>query len=345
MDAFFASVEQRDNPALKGKPVAVGGNSNRGVVAAASYEARKYGVKSAMPTVTARARCPQLILIQSNGAAYREASNIIQSVFFEYTDVVEPLSLDEAFLDVTFQKKGIRSATLLAKEIRARIWEETSLTASAGISYNKFLAKIASDVNKPNGQFVIPPEEALGFLEKLKIDSFFGVGKASAEKFHRLGIFTGADLKKFSKEALTGWFGKAGEHYYNIVRGIDNREVKPFRQRKSIGAEKTFETDIIERNELHRRLQACIERMYNSVEKKNIEGKTVTLKIKFTDFEVITRSVTLDKHTGYKSEIQKAAFDLLLKEWPLKKPVRLLGVSLSNFKDEDEPSKQMTLNF
>lgn len=346
MDAFFASVEQRNNPSLRGKPVAVGGNGKRGVISAASYEARKYGVHSAMPTVTAKARCPNLILVSSGASEYREISKTIQSIFFEYTDAVEPLSLDEAFLDVTFHKKGSNSATLLATEIRKQIYKQTELTASAGISYNKFLAKIASDINKPNGQFVIPPEDALRFLENLKIDRFFGVGKVSADKFHKLGIFSGADLKKYSKEALKGWFGKAGEYYFNIVRGIDNRKVIPYRQRKSIGAEKTFSSDIVAYNELYEKLTQCIDRMHASVEKKKCEGKTLSLKIKYSDFEVITRSRTFSEYTANKELIAREAYGLFDKQWPLNKPVRLLGVSMSNFKGEnDDAPTQMIMDF
>lgn len=345
MDAFFAAVEQRDNPSLRGKPVAVGGSSNRGVIAAASYEARKYGVKSAMPTVMAMAKCPHLILVKPNGKAYREASDIIQSLFFEYTDMVEPLSLDEAFLDVTFQNSGSQSATLLAQEIRSRIYSATGLTASAGVSYNKFLAKIASDVNKPNGIFVIPPEEAIAFLENLEIERFFGVGKAAAEKFHQLGVSTGLDLKRFTKEELTHWFGKAGAYYYNIVRGVDNREVKPFRERKSIGAEETFERDLVEINDLKARLLLVIDRMWKVINRKGVEGKTVTLKIKYFDFEMASRSHTLDIFVNNKNQIIKEALTLLQTELPLKKPVRLLGVTLSNFKTESDDPEQMTINF
>jgi DNA polymerase-4 len=344
MDAFFASVEQRDNPALRGKPVAVGGSSNRGVVAAASYEARKYGVRSAMPVVTALAKCPGLILVKPNGRAYKEASEIIRSIFFEYTDAVEPLSLDEAFLDVTFQKSGPPSATLIAKEIKAKIKEQTQLTASAGVSYNKFLAKVASDYKKPDGLFVITHEDALGFLEKLSIDQFFGVGKVSAQKFHELGIHCGADLKKCDLNSLKKWFGKAGEYYYQIVRGVDNRPVMPIRERKSIGAEQTFEKDIQNEEELIDRLLRSVDRMWRTVDRKETEGKTITIKIKFFDFEVITRSHTLDTFVFSKQQMAEEAVELLKKEFPLPKPVRLLGVTLSNFSSDLDKPKQMTLN-
>ncbi|MDA3930497.1 MAG: DNA polymerase IV, partial [Prolixibacteraceae bacterium] len=335
MDAFFASVEQRNRPELKGKAIAVGGSSNRGVVAAASYEARKFGVRSAMPTHKAMALCPHLILIKGNGKAYKEVSEIIQGIFHEYTDLVEPLSLDEAFMDVTFHKKGVHSATLIATEIRERILAETQLTASAGISYNKFLAKIASDINKPNGMFVIPPEDAISFLSDLKIDQFFGIGKVSAEKFHSLGIHTGKDLRRFDKNDLVRWFGKAGNYYYNIVRGIDNREVKPFRERKSIGAEQTFEKDIDSVDELNERLYRVIDRMWKTVERKTVAFKTVSLKLKYFDFEVITRSKTVDFYMDSKKEMINIAVSLLRDELPLPKAVRLIGVTVSNFEKEN----------
>lgn len=345
MDAFFASVEQRDNPALRGKPVAVGGSSNRGVVAAASYEARKFGVRSAMPTVTALARCPGLILVKPNGKAYRDASHTIHSIFHEYTDRVEPLSLDEAFLDVTFHKQGPNSATLIASEIKEKIRKQTQLTASAGISYNKFLAKIASEVNKPDGLFVIPPENAIAFLEELKIEQFYGIGKVSAEKFRELGIHTGKDLKRFKKQDLIHYFGKAGEYYYNIVRGVDNREVQPDAERKSIGAEQTFEKDVTDLIDLNDRLVRIINRMYRSVEHTQAEGRTVTLKIKFYDFEVITRSKTVDFYMGSLQQVQEIALSIFNDELPLPKSVRLLGVTLSNLRTDEELPEQMILNF
>jgi DNA polymerase IV len=345
MDAFFASVEQRDNPSLRGKPVVVGGSSRRGVVAAASYEARKYGIHSAMPTVTALARCPQLIVVGSNGRAYQEASQIIRSIFFDYTDLVEPLSLDEAFLDVTFSDSSHHSATLLAKEIKQRIREETQLTASAGVSYNKFLAKVASDYKKPDGLFVIPPEDALAFLEKLPIDKFFGVGKVFAQRFHDMGIVTGKELKAISRSDLVSWFGKSGGYYYDIVRGIDNREVIPERENKSIGAEQTFENDLTETGVIESRFSVITDRAWGRIEKHHVSGKTVTLKIKFYDFEVITRSKTLDYYIDDKDSVFQEAKQLLEKEYPLKKPVRLLGVTLSNFKEENHLPVQSTILF
>jgi len=345
MDAFFASVEQRDNPFLRGKPVAVGGSTKRGVIAAASYEARKYGVRSAMPTTTALARCPGLILVKPNGHAYSEASHIIQSVFFDYTDLVEPLSLDEAFLDVTFHKSGPDSATLIAREIKERIKEETQLTASAGVSYNKFLAKIASDYKKPDGLFIIPPEDAIAFIEKLKIDDFFGVGKVAAQRFHDMGIYSGSDLKKISKNDLVSWFGKAGGYYYNIVRGIDNREVKPAVENKSIGAEQTFEKDITNTEDLLSRFKAIIDRAWRRVERHEAEGRTVTVKIKFFDFEVITRSRTVEKYINSKDTFAQEAIEIFMNETPFKKPVRLLGATLSNIKGDDVSPVQTEIDF
>jgi len=345
MDAFFASVEQRDNPSLRGKAVAVGGSSNRGVIAAASYEARKFGVHSAMPTVTALAKCPHLILVKPNGNAYKEASQIIQSIFFDYTEMVEPLSLDEAFLDVTFNHSSLGSATLIAKEIKQRIKKETQLTASAGVSYNKFLAKVASDYKKPDGLFVIEPEKALKFLEALKIEQFYGVGKVAAQRFHDLGIHCGSDLKKITKNDLVSWFGKAGAHYFNIVRGIDNHDVVPVRENKSIGAEHTFESDLSDVDEIQFRFTEVIDRAWKRIERHKVVGRTLTLKVKFFDFEVITRSKTFDFYIDSKEVMMHEAFSLLTKETPLKKQVRLLGVTLSNFKEEDHSPIQSTINF
>jgi DNA polymerase IV len=345
MDAFFASVEQRDNPSLRGKPVAVGGDSKRGVIAAASYEARKFGVHSAMPTVTALARCPGLIIVKSNGSAYYEASQIIRSIFHTYTEMVEPLSLDEAFLDVTFNIPCNPSATNIAKEIKAKIFKQTMLTASAGVSYNKFLAKVASDYKKPDGLFVIPPEDALGFIEKLPVEKFFGIGKVSAQRLHDLGIHTGLDLKQMDKQKLVSWFGKAGSYYYNIVRGIDNRDVIPERESKSVGAEKTFETDIDDREELTFRFTKIVEKAFNRIEREKVSGKTLTLKIKFFDFEVISRSKTFDFFIDSKDVILHEALKLLEKELPPSKPVRLLGITMSNFFEGNQMYSQARINF
>ncbi|HNW50605.1 MAG TPA: DNA polymerase IV [Prolixibacteraceae bacterium] len=345
MDAFFASVEQREQPMLRGKPVAVGGGSNRGVIAAASYEARKYGIHSAMPTVTALARCPHLVLVKPNGHLYKEVSQQIQSIFFDYTEMVEPLSLDEAFLDVTFNHSSLGSATLIAREIKQRIHGETQLTASAGVSYNKFLAKVASDYQKPDGLFVIEPKDALEFLEKLKIEKFYGVGKVAAQRFHDLGIHDGADLKKVSRSSLVSWFGKAGDYYYNIVRGIDNHDVIPVRENKSIGAENTFETDLSDENEIRFRFLSVAERSWKRIERHRVAGKTLTLKVKFFDFEVISRSKTLDYFIDSKEAFLFESTAILSKELPFKKAVRLLGITLSNFKEENHSPIQSTINF
>src|SRR5690606_2708567 len=277
MDAFFASVEQRDNPELRGKPVAVGGTSRRGVVAAASYEARAYGVRSAMPTVVARRRCPQLILVKSRFDVYRAVSHQIREIFYTYTDLVEPLSIDEAFLDVTHVKQGPPSATLIAREIKARILKETGLTASAGVSINKFLAKLASDVNKPDGLTVILPEEAEAFVAALPVDRFYGVGPVTAERMRAMGIETGADLRARSEEELRKHFGKAGSHFYRIARALDDRPVRPDRQRKSVGAERTFEEDLIKEADLLKRLEYISAEVARRLERSGTTGRTVTL--------------------------------------------------------------------
>jgi DNA polymerase IV len=259
--------------------------------------------------------------------------------------MVEPLSLDEAFLDVTFNTTNHHSATLIAKEIKKRIKEETQLTASAGVSYNKFLAKVASDYKKPDGLFIIPPEEAIAFLETLPIDKFYGVGKVSAQRFHDMGITTGKELKAISRNDLVSWFGKAGDYYYNIVRGVDNREVMPEHENKSIGAEQTFEVDIFETGEIFSRFLTIADRAWKRIEKHQVVGKTITLKIKFFDFEIISRSKTFDYYIDEKASIIQEAKQLLEKEFPLKKPVRLLGVTLSNFREENHSPVQATINF
>lgn len=343
MDAFFASVEQRNNPELKGKAIAVGGDGERGVIAAASYEARKFGVRSAMPSVVAKRKCPHLIFVKPNFEAYRTASLVIRSIFKQYTNLIEPLSLDEAYLDVTVNKKNNPSATLLAEEIRARILEQTGLTASAGISFNKFLAKVASDQNKPNGQFLILPEDATTFLEQLPIERFFGIGKATAERMRKMGVFKGKDLKKLSQEGLTQRFGKAGSHYYNIVRSIDNRAVIPFREPKSIGAESTFSNDTFKKEELQAKLIPLIERIHARLLKKQKEIRTITLKIKYSDFESVSRSKTLLHTTNSKTEICATVFQLLQEE-ELRTSVRLIGASVSNFDKTVEESQLSFFN-
>ncbi|WP_072553417.1 DNA polymerase IV [Christiangramia salexigens] len=339
MDAFYASVEQLDNPELRGKAVAVGGSSQRGVVSAASYEARKFGVRSAMSSVLAKRNCPDLIFVKPRFERYREISQMIRKIFFEYTDLVEPLSLDEAYLDVTENKKGNPSATLIAKEIRQQIKEKTGLNASAGISINKFIAKVASDINKPNGQKTVDPEDVISFLEDLDIRKFYGVGKVTAEKMYRLGIFTGNDLKMKSEEFLTKNFGKSGIHFYNVVRGVHNSEVKPHRIRKSLGAERTFNENISSEVFMLERLENIAEEIERRLKKSKVAGKTVTLKIKYSDFTLQTRSKTISYYISDKDLILELAKDLLYQE-KMKNSVRLLGISLSNLNTEKNEDKE-----
>ncbi|MBV1924527.1 MAG: DNA polymerase IV [Flavobacteriaceae bacterium] len=329
MDAFYASVEQLDNPDLVGKPVAVGGSSVRGVVSAASYEARKFGVRSAMSGMMARRNCPDLIFVKPNFKRYKEVSKIIRSVFLEYTDLVEPLSLDEAYLDVTVNKKGNPSATLIAQEIRQKIKEKTGLNASAGISINKFIAKVASDVNKPNGQKTVNPEEVLDFLEQLEIKRFFGVGKVTVKKMYRLGIFTGKDLKGKTEEFLSENFGKSGRFYYRVVRGIHNSEVKPTRTRKSLAAERTFNENITSEIFMMERLKDIAKEVEKRLLNSKVAGKTITLKIKYSDFTLQTRSKTVPYYISNKDVILETVKDLLFQE-TMKNSVRLLGISISN---------------
>ena len=339
MDAFYASVEQLDNPELRGKALAVGGSEQRGVVAAASYEARKFGVKSAMSSVIAKRNCPDLIFVKPRFERYREVSNQIRAIFLEYTDLVEPLSLDEAYLDVTENKKGNPSATLIAREIRQKIKEKTGLNASAGISVNKFIAKIASDINKPNGQKTVNPEDVLEFLEKLQVRKFHGVGKVTAEKMYQLGIFNGFDLKQKSVEFLTDNFGKSGIHYFNVVRGVHLSEVKPNRIRKSLGAERTFDTNISSEIFMLERLQNIAEEIERRLQKSKVAGKTVTLKIKYSDFSLHTRSKTMPYYISSKDIILESAKELLFQE-KMKESVRLLGISLSNLNTEKQEKKE-----
>ncbi len=342
MDAFYASVEQLDNPELRGKAIAVGGSSERGVVSAASYEARKYGVKSAMSSVIAKRNCPHLIFVKTRFDRYREISQRIREIFHEYTDLVEPLSLDEAYLDVTENKKGNPSASLIAKEIREKIKEKTGLNASAGISINKFIAKIASDFNKPNGQKTVNPEEVEEFLEVLDIRKFHGVGKVTAEKMYMLGIFTGKDLKTKSLDYLTEKFGKSGAHYFNVVRGIHLSEVKPNRIRKSLGAERTFNENISSEIFMLERLENIAEEIERRLKKSKVAGKTITLKIKYSDFTLQTRSKTVSFYISSKELILENARELLYQE-KMKDSVRLLGISLSNLntdKSEKKPKEE-----
>lgn len=338
MDAFYASVEQLDNPELRGKPIAVGGGSARGVISAASYEARKYGVKSAMSGRLAEKLCPDLIFVKHRFDRYKEISLKVRRIFFDYTDLVEPLSLDEAYLDVTQNKKGNPSATLVAQEIRQRIFDETGLTASAGISINKFVAKVASDYNKPNGQKTVNPEDVLQFLEDLDIRKFYGVGKVTAEKMYQKGIFTGKDLKAKSLDYLTTHFGKSGSYYYYIVRGIHNSAVKPNRIRKSLAAERTFSENLSSEIFMLEKLSHIAEEVARRLNKSKVAGKTVTLKIKYSDFTLQTRSKTLPYFVSDNAIILETAKTLLYQE-KLNNSVRLLGISLSNL-NTDAPNKK-----
>ncbi|WP_291959703.1 DNA polymerase IV [Maribacter sp.] len=340
MDAFYASVEELDNPELKGKPLAVGGSEKRGVVSAANYEARKFGVRSAMSGFQARKNCPHLTFVKPRFERYKEISKQIRSIFFEYTDLVEPLSLDEAYLDVTINKKGNPSATMLATEIRQRILEKTGLNASAGISINKFIAKVASDINKPNGQKTVNPEEVIPFLENLDIRKFYGVGKVTAEKMYKLGIFTGKDLKSKSIEFLAENFGKSGPYYYHVVRGIHNSEVKPHRIPKSVGAERTFNENLSSEIFMLERLEHIAQELERRLTKSKVAGKTVTLKIKYSDFTLNTRSKTMPYFIADKDLILETAKDLLYQE-ELQNSVRLLGISLSNLNTEDKKTKKV----
>ena len=344
MDAFYASVEQMDHPELKGKPIAVGGSENRGVVAAASYEARKFGVRSAISGVLAKKNCPELIFVTPRFDRYKEISKKIHAIFHDYTDLVEPLSLDEAYLDVTQNKKGNPSATLLAKEIRDRILNEVGLTASAGISVNKFVAKIASDYNKPNGQKTVNPDEVLAFLEELPIRKFYGVGKVTTEKMYQLGIFTGLELKSKSLEFLSTHFGKSGAFYYHVVRGIHNSEVKPDRITKSVAAEHTFDTNLSSEIFMLEQLEKIATSLERRLKKQNIAGKTVTLKIKYSDFSQQTRSKTVPYFIADKGLILENIKELLYQE-RMKDSVRLLGISLSNLNTEQKKTVVVQLQF
>ncbi|MBI9067987.1 MAG: DNA polymerase IV [Salinivirgaceae bacterium] len=345
MDAFYAAVEQRDNPELKGKAIAIGSESSRGVVATASYEARKFGVHSAMPSSLAKRCCPNLIFVYPRMNVYKDISLQIREIFSQYTHLIEPLSFDEAYLDVTENFKENPSAILLAKEITKQIFIETQLTASAGVSYNKFLAKIASDVNKPNGICVITPEEAIPFIKKLKIEKFFGIGKVTAEKMHKMGIFFGSDLKKLSEHRLSQTFGKAGSYYYNIARGIDLRIVNPHRKRKSVGGENTFSTDLASLNEMEKALVPIVQKVFERLQKTNKFGRTLSLKIKFADFNVITRSKTLLTPIISFESLWKEALELLTQSYDHTFRVRLLGVSVSNFLSEEQEAVQLEIDW
>ena len=344
MDAFYASVEQRDNPALRGKPVAVGGSRERGVVAAASYEARKFGVRSAMPSVTARRKCPDLIFVPPRFDVYREVSLQIRAIFAEHTAMVEPLSLDEAYLDVTENLQGIASATKIAEQIRAKIRAHTQLTASAGVSYNKFLAKLASDHGKPDGLFVITPEMGPSFVERLAVERFHGIGPATAAKMNELGIFSALDLRTKDEAFLVTHFGKAGGHFYCICRGIDHRPVVPNRIRKSVGAENTFSRDLTSLDDLKAELDPLVDKVWHYCDSVGLRGRTVTLKVKFANFHIITRSQSRSTPIADRSTLAVISAELLAAQFPMPKAVRLLGVSLSSLcADPADAETQMTL--
>jgi DNA polymerase-4 len=344
MDAFYASVEQMDNPALRGKPIAVGGSEVRGVVSAASYEARKFGVKSAMSGIVAKKNCPDLIFVKPRFDRYKEISKQIQKIFYDYTDLVEPLSLDEAYLDVTQNKKGNPSATLLAQEIRARIYNEVGLTASAGISINKFVAKVASDYNKPNGQKTVNPDEVISFLEALPIRKFYGVGKVTTEKMYQLGIFTGLELRDKSVAFLEKHFGKMGSYYHDVVRGIHNSTVKSSRIAKSVAAEHTFDINLSSEIFMIEKLEMIASSLEKRLKRHNVSGKTVTLKIKYSDFTQQTRSKTLPYFISDKSLILEIVKELLYQE-RLKDSVRLLGISINNLNTDEKKFVVVQLKF
>lgn len=343
MDAFFASVEQLDNPELRGKPVAVGGDGPRSVVAAASYEARKFGVRSAMPSVTARKLCPELIFVRHHFERYSEISSWVHEIFSDYTDLIEPLSIDEAFLDVTTDRQNIGSATIIAEKIRKEIREKTGLTASAGVSVNKFLAKIASDINKPDGLFVIRPEEAEKFIEELKVEKFYGIGRVTAEKMHKLGIHYGSDLKKWDMVSLIRNFGKAGVFFFEIVRGKDDRPVEPDSARKSIGTELTYEKDLTTPFEVIAELYKLEKELMERIENSGTTGRTVTLKIKFSDFRQITRSRTLQNYIRDFNSLHKSVTGIRKSIDLENTRIRLLGVTISNLETEDCEDRQLYL--
>lgn len=345
MDSFFASVEQRDFPEYLGKPLVVGHRGPRSVVAAASYEARKYGVYSAMPMSVALRKCPDLIVTPHRFDVYREVSTNIQNIFHEYTDLVEPLSLDEAYLDVTNPKKGPASASLIAMEIKKEIRKREALIASAGVSYNKFLAKIASDMDKPDGFYLIKPADAERFIEDLDIELFFGVGEKTAQKMHRMAIHKGRDLKTYPREDLVRHFGKAGIYFYDVVRGIDNRPVVSHRERKSIGAERTYESDLYDIDLVKEKLTEVIDIMWKRYEAKGKKAKTLTLKLRFSDFSTITRSSTQKQAFSYE-EMLNTLMELLPQQDIKEHGVRLLGATLSNFQIKSPKStKQIEIDF
>jgi DNA polymerase-4 len=351
MDAYYASIEQRDNPEYRGKPIAVGGSPSirGGVVATASYEARKFGVRSAMASIRAIELCPKLIFIRPRFDVYKSVSTQIREIFQRYTDLIEPLSLDEAYLDVTRDKLNINSAIDIAKMIRQAIKDELNLTASAGVSINKFVAKIASDINKPDGLAFIGPSKVEKFMENLPVEKFYGVGKVTAEKMKSLGLHAGADLKRLTEPELIKHFGKSGKFFFKIVRGIDDREVRPHRESKSIGAEDTFPVDLTSPAEMFLEIERLSALVVERLRRNNLKGRTITVKIKYHDFKQVTRSHSLAELIDDENLIMLTAKDLLIASDLDDKRIRLLGVSLSNFGDssskgnEDEPSDQLRL--
>lgn len=344
MDAFYASVEQRDDPALRGRPLAVGGSRERGVVAAASYEARAFGVRSAMPSVTARRLCPDLVFVKPRFEVYRAISEEIRAVFAQHTAVIEPVALDEAYLDVTENLQGLATATEVARVIRAEILARTGLVASAGVSYNKFLAKVASDFRKPDALFVITPVMGPGFVEDLAIGRFHGVGPVTEAKMKRLGILTGRDLKARSLEELQAAFGSSAAYYHSVARGIDERQVRAHRIRKSVGAETTFSEDLTEFDAMEARLAPLIDKVWASCSAKGVAGRTVTLKVKFSDFVQITRAQSFEAPVAGRDTMMHTALGLLRTVFPLRRSVRLLGVSLSGLQQgETEGPRQLGL--
>ena len=345
MDAFYASVEQRDNPELRGRPVAVGGSRARGVVAAASYEARKFGVHSAMASAIALQKCPHLVFVKPRFEVYSAISRQIRDIFYSYTDLVEPLSLDEAYLDVTENKIGMPSASIIAREIKARIQEETRLTASAGVSYNKFLAKIASDMNKPDGFTLITPDKAEQLVAGLAIGKFHGIGRVTAAKMEAMGITTGADLRERSEQELVQRFGKTGRYYYHIARAQDDRLVQPHRIRKSVGSERTFEVDLSEEEDLLERLQYLAREVAQDLARLQTTARTVTLKLKYFDFTLQTRSRTLSSYIAGSDALFTVARDLLRTPCLPPHPVRLLGISVSNLLHQQDQQTSYQLSF
>ena len=333
MDAFYASVEQRDHPELKDKPIAVGGSpeGRGGVVATCSYEARKFGVHSAMPSRQALQLCPKIIFIRPRFDVYKNVSRQVRAIFARYTGIIEPLSLDEAYIDVTADKQDIGSAIDIAKLIKKAIRDELNLTASAGVSINKFVAKIASDLQKPDGLTFIGPSKLESFVESLAIEKFYGVGKVTAEKMKRMNITTGADLKKLSEQQLVQQFGKTGRFYYQIVRGIDDRPVEPNQETKSIGAEDTFPEDLTTTEQMNEQLEKIAPTVYRRLEEHHLKGRTITLKIRYSDFKIITRSRSFQEPTNDLSLIVSTAKELLASTEPDDVRIRLLGISVSNF--------------